>query len=153
MPYDDITEETYIRRLPYTIHHRIATHLDPYKRWMVFVQNIPKGLDFRNFKEKYSVVNIQQFEMEEQRPHGSPTKSILNDWGKENPKVRHLLKVFVAAELYAVADFISVDVLGRGPVDRYHPVGEMLHGINNIDVLHDELPDWLPLENEDLVPR
>ena len=41
---------------------------------------------------------------------------LLEDWSTQNPQIRHLIQVLTDSELYAAADYLSVDVL-KG---KYH---------------------------------
>lgn len=41
---------------------------------------------------------------------------ISDDWGTQNAKVKHLIRVLQEAALYEAADYISVNVLQKGKV-------------------------------------
>lgn len=134
----DITEETYIRHLPYSTLRYLCCHLDPDQLWKKFVVQVPKKLDASNFQERYTSMQVRQFEERGNKPNGSPTKSILDDWGTQNASVRHLIKALTEAELYAAADYITVNVLHQSPVPRRTIV-------NSLSINTDNLPSPPPL--------
>ncbi|XP_053403601.1 interleukin-1 receptor-associated kinase 4-like [Mercenaria mercenaria] len=116
-----VTEETYIRQLPYSVVKYISLLLDVDRQWEKFVLKIPKRLHDvgRDTSEmRYSYLQVRLFEDKSKRPDGSPTKTIMDDWGTQNTKVKHLLRILQEAALYEAADYISENVLHQGKVPR-----------------------------------
>lgn len=140
-----ITEETYIRDLPFSSLRYLSSHLDPDELWKRFVVFVPKKLDSQHFQERYSALQVKLFEERGTKKNGSPTSSIINDWGTQNARVKHLLKALTEAELYAAADYISVKVLGHEPVARRASV---THIPSPSDILPDT-PSFSPAQNID----
>nr|ALA99938.1 interleukin-1 receptor-associated kinase 4 [Cyclina sinensis] len=116
-----ITEESYIRQLPYSTLKYISLLLDVDKQWERLVQQIPKRLQevgHNPSEMRYTNLQVRIFEEKSKRPDGSPTKAILDDWATQNTKVKHLLRVLQEAALYEAADYISETVLQKGKVPR-----------------------------------
>jgi interleukin-1 receptor-associated kinase 4 len=114
----EIKEDSYIRHLPYSTVRYLSSHLDPDQLWKKFVVHVPKKLDAQIFQERYSTMQVKLFEERGNKPNGSPTRSIIDDWGTQNARVKHLIKALTEGELYAAADYISVKVLKQDPVTR-----------------------------------
>jgi len=114
-----ITPETYIRNLPFSAHRYMCLHLDTNDTWKTLVKFVPKKLDCTDsdFQERYTLMQVKMFE-DKSRRSGSATQCILTDWGTQNAKVKHLLKVFVQSKLYAMADYLSVDLMHMERVPR-----------------------------------
>lgn len=141
-----ITEESYIRDLPFSSLRYLSAHLDPDELWKRFVVFVPKNLDSQQpFQERYSAMQVKLFEERGTRKNGSATSSIINDWCTQNPRIKHLLKALTDAELYAAADYLSVKVLGHEPVARRASV---THIPSPSDILPDP-PSFSPAQNID----
>ncbi|XP_041348348.1 interleukin-1 receptor-associated kinase 4-like [Gigantopelta aegis] len=112
-----VTEETYIRQLPFSAVQKLQMILDPGKLWEKFAVNIPKKIGIE-FEPKYSYISIEQFSKIGRTSDGSPTRAILSDWGMQNVKVKDLISVLSESKLYAAADYLSVSLMEGKPVER-----------------------------------
>ncbi|XP_060082670.1 interleukin-1 receptor-associated kinase 4-like [Ylistrum balloti] len=105
-----LSQESYIRSLPYSALRYMAMQLDIDSRWKILATFIPKRLSNRlssgEFQERYSTLQIDMFEVRGRQPGASPTLLILNDWATQNAQLKHLLEVFEKAKLTAVADYL-----------------------------------------------
>ena len=77
-----LTEETYIRQLPYSVVKHISLLLDVDRQWERFVLQIPRrlqdvGQDTTDMR--YSNLQVRLFEDKGKRPDGSPTKTIMGE--------------------------------------------------------------------------
>lgn len=115
---NQVTAETYIRKLPYSAILKLVNFLEPDQLWKRFLCHIPKQLDGNNFEERYNTSQAQMIENRASKPGTYATKIILEDWGTQNARVRHLIKVLCKARLYAAADYLSVTQLKGDPVPR-----------------------------------
>lgn len=113
-----VTDETFLRHLPYSVIKRLCVLLDTDGLWMRLVCHIPKKLDSPYFEERYTQQQIRHFEENGRKIGGSPTGSVLNDWFTQNSRVKHLIKALSDSQLYAAADYLSVDILKGGKVPR-----------------------------------
>ncbi|XP_071085238.1 interleukin-1 receptor-associated kinase 4-like [Haliotis cracherodii] len=116
-----VTGETYTRHLPYSVVAKLTSLLEPGKQWEKFVVNIPRKLvmlDQDDFVPKYDLTYVSMIEDRGKKPGASSTRAILDDWGTQNVRVKHLIKVLVISELYGAADYLSVNVLDGDPVPR-----------------------------------
>ncbi|CAG2252188.1 IRAK4 [Mytilus edulis] len=113
-----IDYDTYIRDLPFSTQRYLSSLLDPDQLWKKFVIHVPKKVDSPNFQERYSSMQVKLFEERGNKNNGSSTKYIIDDWGTQNSRVKHLLKALTEAELYAAADYLSVKILRQDPVQR-----------------------------------
>ncbi|XP_067669038.1 interleukin-1 receptor-associated kinase 4-like [Haliotis asinina] len=116
-----VTEETFTRHLPYSAVAKLSSLLDPGKQWEKFIVNIPRKLvmlDQDEFVPKYDLTYVSMMDERGKKMGSSSTRAILDDWGTQNVRVKHLIKVLVISELYAAADYLSVNVLGGEPVAR-----------------------------------
>ncbi|XP_070559071.1 interleukin-1 receptor-associated kinase 4-like [Ptychodera flava] len=106
-----IKPETYIRKLPFGKFRELAYILDlpnPLNRnWESLAAIIPKS---RNSDEpKYSQQQILMFRNEMQRYGGSPTISLLQDWGTQNATARDLVDLLLKIDLVSAAEIILPD--------------------------------------------
>lgn len=113
-----VTDETFLRHLPYSVIKRLCVLLDTDGLWMKLVCHIPKKLDGPLFEERYTQQQIRHFEENGRKVGGSSTGSVLNDWFTQNARVKHLIKALSDSQLYAAADYLSVDVLKGEKVPR-----------------------------------
>ena len=82
---------------------------------------------------------------------------ILEDWGTQNARVRHLIKVLCKARLYAAADYLAVTHLHGDPVPRedepiLSPVGSCSLTPNEQRNLENKKNEKTELYNRDKVP-
>ncbi|OWF56124.1 Interleukin-1 receptor-associated kinase 4 [Mizuhopecten yessoensis] len=102
-----LTQDSYIRSLPYSALRFMAMHLDTDNRWKLFATFVPRKLTpGAEFQERYSTLQIDMFEVRGRHPGASPTLLILNDWATQNAQLKHLLEVFQKAKMYIVADYL-----------------------------------------------
>lgn len=71
---NEVTAETYIRKLPYSAILRLVNFLEPNQLWKRFLCQIPKRLDDNNFEERYSTSQAQMIEHRASRPGAYATK-------------------------------------------------------------------------------
>lgn len=119
-----ITEDTLIRQLPYSVQKQISSHLDIDKQWERMVVLVPKKLQDLgkpDCEKRYTYLQVRLFDDKSKRPDGSSTRSILDDWGTQNTRVKHLLYILKEAALYEVADYLAVSVLHGEKVSRERP--------------------------------
>ena len=112
-----VTEDTYIRQLPFSAVQKLQSFLDPGNLWEKFAVNIPKKSGTA-FEPKYSFTSIQQIGEMGRKTNASPTRIILSDWGMQNAKVKDLMAALCEAEVYAAADYLNVNILKGNPVER-----------------------------------
>ncbi|KAK3095175.1 hypothetical protein FSP39_011056 [Pinctada imbricata] len=115
-----VDQNTYIRKLPFSVIQKVISLLEPEQLWKKLVVNVPKRLDMSDteFEERYSDIQVRVIEEKGKKANCSATRVILDDWGTQNARVRHLLKALIKGKLYGAADFISVDVLKQGRVSH-----------------------------------
>lgn len=125
----DITGDTFLNQLPYSTVRVLSSFLDSDDSWKEFVVKIPKKLDSDSFEERYSQIHIRSFALKLQRPNGSPTHSILEDWGTQNARVRHLLAVLKKANLLSAITFLKKQLTQSNEItNEAQQIG--LHGTN-----------------------
>ncbi|XP_078583866.1 uncharacterized protein LOC144866379 [Branchiostoma floridae x Branchiostoma japonicum] len=96
-----VDPRTPLRRLPFRLVKKIAMELDPpgqLVNWKDLASRVG-----------YSMQEIGLFEMEYQKPGGSPTRALLNAWGTRNATVRDLLDALRQIGLLNVTDMLSKD--------------------------------------------
>ncbi|XP_054632210.1 interleukin-1 receptor-associated kinase 4 isoform X2 [Dunckerocampus dactyliophorus] len=94
MSHNSVTPSTYIRKLGYSLLHRLADFLDPHDRWKDVITSIRKSDgDFRRFE---SLV----------RQGKSPTVELLHDWGVTNSTVGELVDILKSHKLLAAASVL-----------------------------------------------
>ncbi|KAK6195973.1 hypothetical protein SNE40_001288 [Patella caerulea] len=140
-----MTEESYIRSLPYSAFRELYKRLDPGKEWEKLAVFIPKRLDMtdEDFEPRYSYEAIIQYADIGNKPHSSATSALLADWGTQNAKIKHLIAALVKAELYAAADYLSVKILNKEPVPRQSDIEEVYprpNDLNNLPTVDIDLP-------------
>nr|AAY27972.1 interleukin-1-receptor-associated kinase [Euprymna scolopes] len=113
-----ITSNSFIRQLPMSAYRNLENLLDPGEMWTQLMENIPQYLDDSNSPYRYTVQDGLNIRTKSQLKGRSPTVLLLEDWGTQNPQIRHLIEVLRESELYAAADYLSVNVLKGSPVSR-----------------------------------
>lgn len=144
------TPETFIRQLPYSVIKYFSMLVDVDRNWQVFVSMIPKKLEHvwtDDYEKRYSSTQIRLFEQTSYRPDGSPTKSILDDWGTQNARVKHLIRVLQLCHFYQMADYLAVDVLHGEPVTRLPNETESLQA-GDLPVPQWDAPPKQPKQNK-----
>ncbi|ESO98753.1 hypothetical protein LOTGIDRAFT_114172 [Lottia gigantea] len=117
-----LTQDSYIRKLPFSAYRKLINLLDPGREWEKMAVLVPREINMTadNFEPRYDFDQIANFAERGRKHNGSATESILRDWGTQNPTIQHLINVFMEAELFAAADYLSVQILGGSPVPRPH---------------------------------
>ncbi|XP_013418258.1 interleukin-1 receptor-associated kinase 4-like [Lingula anatina] len=105
---------TLVRCMRYSHISQLCQLLDPDQAWKHMTDYITKP----NGQPKYNFDTICMLEMEVQRPNGSPTRKLIEDWSTQNTTVKDLLDVLVKSKLYRAANFISVDVLKGDKIEE-----------------------------------
>uniref|UniRef100_A0A0B7AD67 Uncharacterized protein n=1 Tax=Arion vulgaris TaxID=1028688 RepID=A0A0B7AD67_9EUPU len=88
-----ITEESFIRDLPYSVHGVLASKLDYDHLWERLASVIPTKPDNifnvsdKNFEPKYCMADMAVL-----NASASSTKALLKNWGIQNCRVKHLVK-------------------------------------------------------------
>lgn len=139
----NVTRETFIRELPLSAIRRLALCLDnqlgSYMDWRGMAALLPRRPGVQELK--YNTQQISMFALAMQRPGGSPTESVLQDWGTTNARVSDLLRVFGEMHHLAAMDALlpgsSADVLQEEPEAP---------GAANI-------PPWTPSTPPNIPPR
>ncbi|XP_052784337.1 interleukin-1 receptor-associated kinase 4-like [Mya arenaria] len=125
--HNQVTAETCLNKLPFSVIRNISNRLDIDKKWERFVSKIPRRMadvGKADCEMRYSHLQIRLFEDKGRRQDGSPSKSIIDDWSTQLPKVKHLIRVLQEADLYEAADYLSENVLQVGKVERLHTADE-----------------------------
>ncbi|XP_063952254.1 interleukin-1 receptor-associated kinase 4-like [Lytechinus pictus] len=102
----NITRETFVRELPLSARKRLALCLDsPLSNldWRAMAEKLPRRPGIL-LEPKYNYQQISMFELALQRPGGSPTIAVLDDWGTTNARVADLLNVFGEMKHLAAMD-------------------------------------------------
>ncbi|XP_061183840.1 interleukin-1 receptor-associated kinase 4-like [Saccostrea echinata] len=115
---NEVTADTYIRKLPYSAILKIVNFLEPDQLWKRFLCHVPKRLDDEIFEERYSTSQAKMIENRAAKPGTYATRIILEEWGTQNARVKHLIKALTKARLYAAADYLAVVQLKGSPVPR-----------------------------------
>ncbi|CAG5134061.1 unnamed protein product [Candidula unifasciata] len=143
MQRQPVTEETYLRDLPYSALAVLAETLDINGLWERLASRIPTKPDQlftateANFDPRYTMTNIASFGNSKK----SCTMTLIRDWSKERKKcsfvtfLSYLFQALYQAELIAAAAYVQQKVLhteprsrqtenGRGPVisSETHPL-------------------------------
>lgn len=71
---NQVTAETYIRKLPYSAILKLVNFLEPDQLWKRLLCHIPKQLDGNNFEERYSTSQAQMIENRASKPGTYATK-------------------------------------------------------------------------------
>ncbi|XP_011683534.2 interleukin-1 receptor-associated kinase 4 [Strongylocentrotus purpuratus] len=140
----NVTRDTFIRELPLSAIRRLALCLDhqigSYMDWRGMAALLPRRPGVQELK--YNTQQISMFALALQRPGGSPTESVLQDWGTTNARVSDLLRVFGEMHHLAAMDALlpgsSADVLREEP--------EAADGAANIH-------PWTPSTPPNIPPR
>ena len=77
-----VTEDTFIRQLPYGVQKHFSSLLDIDNHWERFVVRVPRklhDLGKPDCEKRYSQLQIKLFAAKIDRPDGSPTRSILGE--------------------------------------------------------------------------
>nr|CAB3256812.1 interleukin-1 receptor-associated kinase 4 [Phallusia mammillata] len=122
---NQITPQTYIRKLPYSIMRSIASALDlpgTATNWKDFAQKIPRGIGIA--ESKYTAHQMRVFEAILNKGN-SPTLAIMDDWSTSNATVQDLLDVLHSLELYSLIQMLE-GVIQRPP-DYQTIVGQPSH--------------------------
>uniref|UniRef100_A0A2C9KR81 non-specific serine/threonine protein kinase n=1 Tax=Biomphalaria glabrata TaxID=6526 RepID=A0A2C9KR81_BIOGL len=117
-----ITQETFIRFLPYNVCLQLATHLDVGDLWEELVSVIPKNPNILltdtndNYDLRYNNSQIQNLSSRNTARGKSCTRALIVDWGRQNVTVKHLIQALKRARLTAASDFL-ISLLGEGPTE------------------------------------
>nr|QID75734.1 interleukin-1 receptor-associated kinase 4 [Sinohyriopsis cumingii] len=114
----EVTEDTFIRHLPYSAVRYLSLLLDVDNNWKKMVNHIPKKIDSPHFEARYSQLQVRLFEDKGKKPDGSPTRAIIDDWATQNAQVRHLMQALLDASLIEAADYLSMKILKQGRAPR-----------------------------------
>ncbi|KAL3846812.1 hypothetical protein ACJMK2_017766 [Sinanodonta woodiana] len=114
----EVTDDTFIRHLPYSAVRYLSLLLDVDNNWKKLVNHIPKRIDSSHFEARYSQLQVRLFEDKGKKPDGSPTRAIIDDWATQNAQVRHLMQALLNASLIEAADYLSMKILKRGRAPR-----------------------------------
>eukprot|EP00106_Octopus_bimaculoides_P012994 XP_014780436.1 PREDICTED: interleukin-1 receptor-associated kinase 4-like [Octopus bimaculoides] len=119
-----VNEDTLLRVLPVSVIRHLSNLLDPNDVWELLLENIPLHIDQQNSPPRYTAQDAQNIQDRSRRSAKSPTRIILEDWGMQNPRIKHLMKALMDSDLVAAADYVAVDVLKGSSVKQSNCIGE-----------------------------
>ncbi|XP_029650575.1 interleukin-1 receptor-associated kinase 4 isoform X1 [Octopus sinensis] len=119
-----VNEDTLLRVLPISVTRHLSNLLDPNDVWELLLENIPLHIDQQNSPPRYTAQNAQNIQDRSRRTGKSPTRIILEDWGMQNPRIKHLMKALLDSDLVAAADYVAVDVLKGTSVKQPNCIGD-----------------------------
>ncbi|GAB1609157.1 interleukin-1 receptor-associated kinase 4-like [Argonauta hians] len=106
-----ITKETFLRVLPLSVVRQLCKYLDPNDVWEDLLENIPLHIDTPDSPPRYTAQDSQNIQDRSRRSSKSPTRIMLEDWGMQNPRIKHLMQALLASDLVAAAEYLAIDVL------------------------------------------
>ncbi|XP_071485244.1 interleukin-1 receptor-associated kinase 4-like [Diadema antillarum] len=125
-----VTADTLVRNLPLSVRRELALFLDStsptYLDWRGMMALLPRRPGSNELK--YTARHESLFERVAQRPNGSPTLAILDDWGTTNVRVSDLLAVLAKMKHDACMEALlpgsSEEYLDEGPAQEipHNPV-------------------------------
>ncbi|BFZ00215.1 hypothetical protein BsWGS_03254 [Bradybaena similaris] len=111
-----VTEETFLRELPFSALAQLAETLDINNSWERLASKIPTKPDqifvTNVYSEpRYTTTDIARFG----NSRNSSTKILIRDWSVQNARIKHLVEALYQADLRAAATYIQQEVLHSEP--------------------------------------
>lgn len=132
-PTDRLTRQSELRTLSFHHMNMIASQMND-SGWQKLMMIIPKDLndpdpsntpgDSQTTRFKYTRDHLRMIEDARfsARPPKLPGHILFEEWGtsgKCRPTLGHLVQLLIQADLYRVADYLSIDIL-KGETRRDH---------------------------------
>uniref|UniRef100_F6YIF4 non-specific serine/threonine protein kinase n=1 Tax=Ciona intestinalis TaxID=7719 RepID=F6YIF4_CIOIN len=117
-PRKQVTAQTYIRNLPYSVLKSIADDLDTAgtaTNWRDFVLKIPRGPN--DPEPRYQLQDIRKFEMIAGRGD-SPTTAAIDAWSTSNATVQDLINVLTSLGLISMVNMLKSQVTMPPPYEE-----------------------------------
>ncbi|XP_078488424.1 interleukin-1 receptor-associated kinase 4 [Ciona intestinalis] len=117
-PRKQVTAQTYIRNLPYSVLKSIADDLDTAgtaTNWRDFVLKIPRGPNDQ--EPRYQLQDIRKFEMIAGRGD-SPTTAAIDAWSTSNATVQDLINVLTSLGLISMVNMLKSKVTMPPPYEE-----------------------------------
>ncbi|CAK8676056.1 unnamed protein product [Clavelina lepadiformis] len=105
-----LSNNSYIRNLPYSLVQLIAAELDPAgtaTNWKDLALRIPKGP--HNPEPKFTIQHIRSFEAVAQSGK-SPTMAIMESWSTSNATVQNLMEILSSMGLHSLVTMIQARI-------------------------------------------